>query len=202
MFLLYIEANSVSNNKGQKTKASEDGCKHGALMEFSLKDLYAIQEIQSEENLFKLIVKYVWDYLKFYFIMCMLGVLLATSNWKPVKMVANYNSLDIFRPVQPSHWKETKGWTVYIIFKEGIKFHILFLFIFELKFHIQFKDLEYIRPYMNIWSIMLNIKKYFPFINYIILFIQTKRAGWKRYNSAIYSFLYILWANIGFYVFS
>ncbi|XP_068843396.1 DNA helicase MCM8 isoform X3 [Capricornis sumatraensis] len=56
MFLLYIEANSVSNNKGQKTKASEDGCKHGALMEFSLKDLYAIQEIQSEENLFKLIV--------------------------------------------------------------------------------------------------------------------------------------------------
>lgn len=72
MFLLYIEANSVSNNKGQKTKASEDGCKHGALMEFSLKDLYAIQEIQSEENLFKLIVKYVWDYLKFYFIMCML----------------------------------------------------------------------------------------------------------------------------------
>ena len=59
MFLLYLEANSVSNNKGQKTKASEDGCKHGALMEFSLKDLYAIQEIQSEENLFKLIVKYV-----------------------------------------------------------------------------------------------------------------------------------------------
>uniref|UniRef100_A0A8C3W8J7 DNA helicase MCM8 n=1 Tax=Catagonus wagneri TaxID=51154 RepID=A0A8C3W8J7_9CETA len=56
MFLLYIEANSVSNNKGQNTKTSEDGCKHGTLMEFSLKDLYAIQEIQSEENLFKLIV--------------------------------------------------------------------------------------------------------------------------------------------------
>ncbi|XP_011369431.1 DNA helicase MCM8 [Pteropus vampyrus] len=56
MFLLYIEANSVSNSKGQKTKASEDGCKHGTLMEFSLKDLYAIQEIQAEENLFKLIV--------------------------------------------------------------------------------------------------------------------------------------------------
>ncbi|XP_004398271.1 PREDICTED: DNA helicase MCM8 isoform X2 [Odobenus rosmarus divergens] len=50
------EANSVSNSKGQKTKTSEDGCKHGALMEFSLKDLYAIQEIQAEENLFKLIV--------------------------------------------------------------------------------------------------------------------------------------------------
>uniref|UniRef100_A0A8C9NZD3 DNA helicase MCM8 n=1 Tax=Spermophilus dauricus TaxID=99837 RepID=A0A8C9NZD3_SPEDA len=56
MFLLYIEANSVSNSKGQKTKTSEDGCKHGTLMEFSLKDLYAIQEIQAEENLFKLIV--------------------------------------------------------------------------------------------------------------------------------------------------
>lgn len=59
MFLLYIEANSISNSKGQKTKASEDGCKHGTLMEFSLRDLYAIQEIQAEENLFKLIVKYV-----------------------------------------------------------------------------------------------------------------------------------------------
>ncbi|XP_013015464.1 DNA helicase MCM8 isoform X1 [Cavia porcellus] len=56
MFLLYIEANSVSNSKGQKTETSEDGCKHGTLMEFSLKDFYAIQEIQAEENLFKLIV--------------------------------------------------------------------------------------------------------------------------------------------------
>ncbi|XP_074065588.1 DNA helicase MCM8 isoform X1 [Macrotis lagotis] len=56
MFLLYIEANSVSNSKGQKTKISEDGANYGTSMEFSLKDLYAIQEIQSEENLFKLIV--------------------------------------------------------------------------------------------------------------------------------------------------
>ncbi|XP_059561579.1 DNA helicase MCM8 isoform X2 [Myotis daubentonii] len=56
MFLLYIEANSVSNSKGQKPNASEEGCKQGALLEFSLKDLYAIQEIQAEENLFKLIV--------------------------------------------------------------------------------------------------------------------------------------------------
>ncbi|XP_054429998.1 DNA helicase MCM8 isoform X3 [Pteronotus mesoamericanus] len=56
MFLLYIEANSVSNSKGQKSKASEDECKHGTLLEFSLKELYAIQEIQAEENLFKLIV--------------------------------------------------------------------------------------------------------------------------------------------------
>ncbi|KAM5246056.1 DNA helicase MCM8 isoform 2-T2 [Ctenodactylus gundi] len=50
------EANSVSNSKGQKTETSEDNCKHGTLMEFSLKDFYAIQEIQAEENLFKLIV--------------------------------------------------------------------------------------------------------------------------------------------------
>ncbi|XP_035865471.1 DNA helicase MCM8 isoform X3 [Phyllostomus discolor] len=56
MFLLYIEANSVSNSKGQKSKASEDECKHGTVLEFSLKELYAIQEIQAEENLFKLIV--------------------------------------------------------------------------------------------------------------------------------------------------
>ncbi|XP_006894296.1 PREDICTED: DNA helicase MCM8 isoform X2 [Elephantulus edwardii] len=50
------EANSVSNSKGHKTKTSDTGSKHGAMMEFSLKDLYAVQEIQAEENLFKLIV--------------------------------------------------------------------------------------------------------------------------------------------------
>ncbi|XP_044865741.1 DNA helicase MCM8 isoform X2 [Mauremys mutica] len=56
MFLLYIEANSVSNGKGQKVMNSEDGTNHRVCMEFSLKDLYAVQEIQAEENLFKLIV--------------------------------------------------------------------------------------------------------------------------------------------------
>ncbi|OCT79262.1 hypothetical protein XELAEV_18026072mg [Xenopus laevis] len=56
MFLLYIEANSVSNSKGQKGKSTEDSGNHGASMDFSLKDLYAIQEIQSQENLFQLIV--------------------------------------------------------------------------------------------------------------------------------------------------
>ncbi|XP_044516641.1 DNA helicase MCM8 isoform X3 [Gracilinanus agilis] len=56
MFLLYVEANSISNTKGQKPKISEDGANYGTSMEFSLKDLYAIQEIQSEENLFKLII--------------------------------------------------------------------------------------------------------------------------------------------------
>ncbi|KAM4695002.1 DNA helicase MCM8 isoform 2-T2 [Discoglossus pictus] len=56
MFLLYIEANSVSNSKGQKSKDTENSENHGASMDFSLKDLYAIQEIQAEENLLKLIV--------------------------------------------------------------------------------------------------------------------------------------------------
>ncbi|XP_063774666.1 DNA helicase MCM8 isoform X2 [Pseudophryne corroboree] len=56
MFLLYIEANSVSNSKGQKGKDAEGSGSSGATMDFSLKDLYAIQEIQAQENLFKLIV--------------------------------------------------------------------------------------------------------------------------------------------------
>ncbi|XP_064411395.1 DNA helicase MCM8 [Latimeria chalumnae] len=56
MFLLYIEANSVSNSKGQKAKESDESTNHGTSIEFSLKDLYAIQAIQAEENLFKLIV--------------------------------------------------------------------------------------------------------------------------------------------------
>ncbi|NXE22737.1 MCM8 helicase, partial [Ardeotis kori] len=56
MFLLYIEANSVSNSKGQKPKNFEDETFQRPFMEFSLKDLYAVQEIQAEENLFRLIV--------------------------------------------------------------------------------------------------------------------------------------------------
>ncbi|XP_068042554.1 DNA helicase MCM8 [Anomalospiza imberbis] len=56
MFLLYIEANSVSNSKGQKLKSFDDETFQRPFMEFSLKDLYAIQEIQAEENLFRLIV--------------------------------------------------------------------------------------------------------------------------------------------------
>ncbi|XP_075719163.1 DNA helicase MCM8 [Rhinoderma darwinii] len=56
MFLLYIEANSVSNSKGHKSKDTDDSVSHRASMDFSLKDLYAIQEIQSQENLLKLIV--------------------------------------------------------------------------------------------------------------------------------------------------
>ncbi|NWX40687.1 MCM8 helicase, partial [Steatornis caripensis] len=56
MFLLYIEANSVSNSKGQKSKNFDDETFQRSFMEFSLKDLYAVQEIQAEENLFRLIV--------------------------------------------------------------------------------------------------------------------------------------------------
>ncbi|XP_062863189.1 DNA helicase MCM8 [Trichomycterus rosablanca] len=56
MFLLYIEANSVSNSKGQKHKATSEQEGQEASVEFSLKDLYAIQEIQAQDDLFKLIV--------------------------------------------------------------------------------------------------------------------------------------------------
>ncbi|XP_047207829.1 DNA helicase MCM8 [Girardinichthys multiradiatus] len=61
MFLLYIEATSVSNTKGQLSKSGGEGS--GGLREdrtggeeFSLKQLYAIQEIQSQPNLLRLIV--------------------------------------------------------------------------------------------------------------------------------------------------
>ncbi|XP_076016578.1 DNA helicase MCM8 [Genypterus blacodes] len=61
MFILYIEATSVSNSKGQQSQAegqgsrvSLEGQKGGE--EFSLKDLYAIQEIQSQPHLLRLIV--------------------------------------------------------------------------------------------------------------------------------------------------
>uniref|UniRef100_A0A8B9J970 DNA helicase MCM8 n=1 Tax=Astyanax mexicanus TaxID=7994 RepID=A0A8B9J970_ASTMX len=56
MFLLYINANSVSNSKGQKSKSASEPESQGASVEFSLKDLYGIQEIQAQEDLFKLIV--------------------------------------------------------------------------------------------------------------------------------------------------
>nr|QIC49968.1 DNA helicase MCM8 [Actinia equina] len=53
MFLLYIHANSVNNNKGN---ANNNDPSSAVSMEFTLKELYAIQEIQAEKNLFKLIV--------------------------------------------------------------------------------------------------------------------------------------------------
>ncbi|KAJ8387836.1 hypothetical protein AAFF_G00149850 [Aldrovandia affinis] len=56
MFLLYVEVNSVSNSKGQRSKEDMGTETEGASVEFSLKDLYAIQEIQAQEDLLKLIV--------------------------------------------------------------------------------------------------------------------------------------------------
>nr|XP_058959590.1 DNA helicase MCM8-like [Pocillopora verrucosa] len=53
MFLLYLHVNAVNNNKGG-TGATEQTS--GLAMEFSIKELYAIQEIQAQKNLFRLIV--------------------------------------------------------------------------------------------------------------------------------------------------
>uniref|UniRef100_A0A668AST1 DNA helicase MCM8 n=1 Tax=Myripristis murdjan TaxID=586833 RepID=A0A668AST1_9TELE len=55
MFLLYIEANSVSNTKGLCTYSGSFGGQTGG-EEFSLKELYAIQEIQSQPDLLRLIL--------------------------------------------------------------------------------------------------------------------------------------------------
>ncbi|XP_072293462.1 DNA helicase MCM8 [Eucyclogobius newberryi] len=57
MFLLYIEATSVSNTKGLQSKGEGQGSveAHSA-EEFSLKELYAIQEIQSQPDLLRLMV--------------------------------------------------------------------------------------------------------------------------------------------------
>ena len=60
MFLLYLHANSVSNAKGNKSggganTSSVEGSS-GLAMEFTMKELYAIEEIQSEPNLFRFIV--------------------------------------------------------------------------------------------------------------------------------------------------
>ncbi|XP_034407990.1 DNA helicase MCM8, partial [Cyclopterus lumpus] len=60
MFLLYLEATSVSNTKGQRSKSGQGS--GGSLEdrsggeEFSLKELYAVQEIQSQPDLLRLIV--------------------------------------------------------------------------------------------------------------------------------------------------
>ncbi|KAJ3610313.1 hypothetical protein NHX12_022406 [Muraenolepis orangiensis] len=57
MFLLYIEANSVSNTKGQRADPSaQDSRATSGGEEFSLKELYAIQEIQSQTQLLRLLV--------------------------------------------------------------------------------------------------------------------------------------------------
>ncbi|XP_039994442.1 DNA helicase MCM8 [Xiphias gladius] len=60
VFIIYLEATSVSNTKGQQSKSGQGT--RGSLEdrsggeEFSLKELYAIQEIQSQPDLLRLIV--------------------------------------------------------------------------------------------------------------------------------------------------
>ncbi|XP_053292433.1 DNA helicase MCM8 [Pleuronectes platessa] len=60
MFLLYLEATSVSNTKGRQSKSGQGSRgsleDHSAGDEFTLKELYAIQEIQSQPHLLRLIV--------------------------------------------------------------------------------------------------------------------------------------------------
>ncbi|XP_077585522.1 DNA helicase MCM8 [Stigmatopora nigra] len=62
MFLLYIEATSVSNTKGQQSKSGGANLSNGSPEnggggeEFTLKELYAIQEIQSQPDLLRLFV--------------------------------------------------------------------------------------------------------------------------------------------------
>ena len=58
VFLLYVDANSLSNSKGQTNVASLgtlDTLGGGVAMEFTVKELYAIEEIHSETNLLRLI---------------------------------------------------------------------------------------------------------------------------------------------------
>ncbi|XP_042338922.1 DNA helicase MCM8, partial [Plectropomus leopardus] len=58
MFLLYLEATSVSNTKGQQSKSGQGSHEdQSGGEEFSLKELYAIQEIQSQPDLLRLIVQ-------------------------------------------------------------------------------------------------------------------------------------------------
>ena len=58
MFLLYIHVNSVTNAKGGSKSgvSAVDDPSPGIAIEFSMKELYAIEEIQGESNLFGLIV--------------------------------------------------------------------------------------------------------------------------------------------------
>uniref|UniRef100_UPI0009B3E28A DNA helicase MCM8 n=1 Tax=Monopterus albus TaxID=43700 RepID=UPI0009B3E28A len=61
MFLLYLDVTSVSNTKGQQSKSGGQGSTESVencsvWEEFSLKELYAIQEIQAQPSLLRLIV--------------------------------------------------------------------------------------------------------------------------------------------------
>ena len=62
MFLLYLHANSVTNAKGaSKTGDEVNQSTAGPGIEFSMKELYAIEEIHSQSHLYRLIVGLVFQ---------------------------------------------------------------------------------------------------------------------------------------------
>jgi len=65
VFMLYIDAVSLSNSKGQSNVVSSGMAAAqagGVEMEFSVKELYAIEEIHSESNLLRLITGLVFSF--------------------------------------------------------------------------------------------------------------------------------------------
>ncbi|XP_033102816.1 DNA helicase MCM8-like [Anneissia japonica] len=56
MFLLYLHANSVTNTKSTKKSLAGVTASSSSSSDFTIKELYAIQEIQAQDDLFKLIV--------------------------------------------------------------------------------------------------------------------------------------------------
>ena len=56
MFLLYLYTNCVQNAKGSSKSSSGGEPTTGLAMEFTMKELYGIQEIHSEKQLLRLIV--------------------------------------------------------------------------------------------------------------------------------------------------
>ena len=61
MFRLYIHANSVNNSKGNKMNVSSgDTTSPSLALDFTMKDLYAIEEIHSDDHLLRLIVGYLY----------------------------------------------------------------------------------------------------------------------------------------------
>ena len=56
MFLLYLHANAITNTKGGSNASEKTSSSSGVNVDFTMKDLYAIEEIQAQENLFKLII--------------------------------------------------------------------------------------------------------------------------------------------------
>jgi DNA helicase MCM8 len=58
VFLMYLHVNSLANSKGHMISDSAGAVMQsggGVSMEFSVKELYAIEQIHSEKNLFQLI---------------------------------------------------------------------------------------------------------------------------------------------------